>query len=169
MFNFKLISTILSLVSHFFLTLSFLVISFIIIDLIFVYFAAQNSASCYNVHLSYISLIQFHNKIGAGFDLTCFNKYPLLIPDDNDNAFIGGYKGGPDYAQMNVAFSRSVDTGTGSDLPTGHSEGDFNNGRSRRLLMPVEGGIERIGAFDCEGDLNGESHNITAIITHNNG
>ena len=85
-----------------------------------------------------------------------------ITEDDND---IGGYKRGEDIG-ASVTFGRESDTGTGRDLPTGSSQQDHptSGSRTRLLLLPASGGIERIGAFYCQAQKGGITERIPAII-----
>ena len=106
---------------------------------------------------------------GAGFDFTCFNDHPLLNTDTQDTR-IGGYKSGTDI-DADVDFSRLVETGTGRDLPPNSSPIDHPRlGTEARLLdMPASDGIQRIGAFNCEGTKSGVTYDVPTIILKSDG
>ncbi|XP_072048531.1 uncharacterized protein [Amphiura filiformis] len=104
---------------------------------------------------------------GAGFDFTCLTNYPRTNAGAHNDQNIAGWKSGAE-TDATVNFTRAIDVGTGDGLPTGSSQKDHHahGSRVRILDMPVTGGIERIGAFNCEAEKNGDTHSITSIITH---
>ena len=112
-------------------------------------------------------MISINNFIGAGFDFTCFLNVPLLNPGGNNGAYVGGYKSDSAKGAI-VDFSRTVDlnTGNGLDLPTDSYQRTHpdKNVEAKQLMMPATGGKERIGAFNCNAEKNGEVHNITIIV-----
>ena len=70
-----------------------------------------------------------------------------------------------------MEFSRVVETGTGSGLPTNSYAIDHPSlgTRARILEMPTIGGIERLGAFYCEGTKHNVTYYVPTIINHVNG
>ena len=93
-----------------------------------------------------------------------------MLNPDTEYTRIGGYKSGSD-KDADVEFSRVVETGTGSGLPNNSVSIDHPKlgTRARILEMPPIGGIERLGAFYCEGTKNTVTYYVPTIINHVNG
>ena len=115
-----------------------------------------------NIIPAYHALIIVYT--GAGFDFTCVSYRPLLTTDTQDT-YIGGYMSGFD-VDADVDFSRVVETGTGSGLPPNAYPIDHPNfgTYAKQLIMPASDGVERIGAFYCEGTQNRDTYYVPTII-----
>ena len=92
----------------------------------------------------------------------------MLQPGDGENR-IGGYKAGIDKDAV-VDFSRAIDTrnGNGLQLPRASVKEDHPAyGSDARLLnMQSEGGVERLGVFNCEATKDAATYKIPTIILH---
>ncbi|XP_072048335.1 uncharacterized protein [Amphiura filiformis] len=123
--------------------------------------------SCQGVDAIHLNIL---TSLGAGFDFTCFTNHPRTNTQAHNDQNIAGWKSGAE-TDAAVGFTRTIDVGTGDGLPTGSSQKDHHahGSRVRILDMPIVGGIERIGAFNCEAEKNDDMHSITSIITHTAG
>ncbi len=101
----------------------------------------------------------FVADIGAVPDFTCYNP--------TTQHYIGGYKSGSDTG-ANVSFERVLDTGSGSNLPTGGYVEDHDTVSARRYFMPDSIGADRFGAYNCIFGLQ-DSVKITTIVLRENG
>ena len=77
---------------------------------------------------------------------------------------IGGYKSGSDI-DARVYFGRASFTDTGERLPGG-GEYPHSDRTVHAILkeMPASSGIQRIGAFYCQAEKDGEIERINTII-----
>ena len=83
--------------------------------------------------------------------------------------FIGGYKSGSDKFAT-VFFGRASFTDTGEGLPLHGREHRHRVAEvfAQRKHMPASNGVQRIGAFYCEAEKDGEIEQITTIIMAEN-
>ncbi|XP_070563322.1 tyrosine-protein kinase receptor Tie-1-like [Ptychodera flava] len=88
---------------------------------------------------------------GARLDVTFFSQ--KATPSLNGNLFIAGFSTSDAISTVGTSFifDRILDTGTGSGLPAGSSQRDFNV-YSRRLNLPP--GAGRPGAYYCAANAN---------------
>ena len=105
--------------------------------------------------------------LGAVPDFTFFNV--RLYATEGNSHFIGGFKSGSDTGAA-VSFERVLDTGSGSNLPTGGRERDHPAPSiSARLYdMPASIGADRFGAYNCIFGSQ-DPVKITTIVLRDNG
>ena len=82
--------------------------------------------------------------------------------------YIGGFKSGDDKSAT-VSFGRASFTGTGEGLSDGREyEHPAISVYATLKDMPASGGVQRIGAFYCEAEKDGEVKRIDTIIMAEN-
>ncbi|XP_070564300.1 angiopoietin-1 receptor-like [Ptychodera flava] len=99
---------------------------------------------------------------GARLDVTFYNG--KATPSFSGNVFIGGYSGGDDTSTVgtNFSYGRILDTGTGSELPSGYTYESFID-RARRLHLPT--GAGRPGVYYCDANANtGETERLQTVL-----
>ncbi len=120
-----------------------------------------------------MSLLQSCSGINGFLDFTCINRQSRIQVDGDDNYFIGGYKGGDDRG-ADVTFRRVLRTYHTEDmeqgLPAGWSQINHPHIGSRAILfnMPVEGGVDRVGAYYCQATKGDETERITTTVMSRN-
>ena len=106
--------------------------------------------------------------------ITCFLDFTCLSPkiyidiNGDDEMFIGGYKSGSDKLAT-VSFERASFTGTGEGLPDGRQyEHQSQSVPATIKDLPNSSGVQRIGAFYCKAEKDGDVELIHTIIMAKN-
>ena len=108
--------------------------------------------------------------LGAVPDFTCFNSRLYAYAVDQLFHFIGGFKSG-DETDAVVSFERVLDTGSGSNLPTGGYEEvhpDLSVS-AIRYIMYNSIGADIFGAYTCIFTSSQDQVKITTVILLENG
>ncbi|XP_070563656.1 receptor-type tyrosine-protein phosphatase kappa-like [Ptychodera flava] len=99
----------------------------------------------------------------ARLDVTIYNK--MAVPSLNStDYFFGGYSAGDAISTVgtNFSYGRILDTGTGSELPSGYSNESFND-YAMRLYLPT--GAGRPGVYYCDANADtGEIERLQTIL-----
>ncbi|XP_033644813.1 receptor-type tyrosine-protein phosphatase T-like isoform X1 [Asterias rubens] len=117
-----------------------------------------------------VLLVKPHSSQGAVPDFTCFNSRLYAYAVDQLFHFIGGYKSG-DETDAVVSFERVLDTGSGSNLPTGGYEEvhpDLSVS-AIRYIMYNSIGADIFGAYTCIFTSSQDQVKITTVILLENG
>ena len=103
--------------------------------------------------------------LGAVPDFTCYNG--RLYATEGNLHTIGGFNSGSDYGAA-VSFKRVLNTGSGSNLPTGGYEQVHTTVSAILYRMPAYIGADRFGAYNCIFGSQ-DPVKITTIILRKNG
>ncbi|XP_071800429.1 receptor-type tyrosine-protein phosphatase T-like isoform X2 [Asterias amurensis] len=105
-------------------------------------------SGCTLLGLLLVLLVLTHSSQAAVPDFTCFNQ--RLYATAGSSHFFGGYNSGSDYG-ADVSFERVLDTGNGSNLPTGGLDRDHpaSSISARQYIMSASIGADRFGAYNC--------------------
>ncbi|XP_071799509.1 receptor-type tyrosine-protein phosphatase T-like [Asterias amurensis] len=122
-------------------------------------------SGCTLLCLLLVLLVLPHHSQGAVPDFTCYNS--RLYATAGSSHVLGGYNSGSDTGAY-VSFERVLDTGSGSNLPTGGSESDHVSYSARLYIMPASIGADRFGAYNCIFRSQ-DPVKITTIILRKNG
>ncbi|XP_070562382.1 uncharacterized protein [Ptychodera flava] len=116
-----------------------------------------------SILLNLVTIILFGGMTVARLDVTFFNL--KAVPSLNSaDFFIGGYSAGDAITTVGTSFScgRILNTGTGSDLPSGYRSESFGV-YARRLYLP--NGASRPGVYYCDANANtGETERLQTVL-----